>query len=300
MLMNDADQLRDMRAFLAVCQDKNFTRAAARIGVTQSALSQTIRGLEEKLGVRLFARTTRSVSTTEAGERLMNIVAPHMEAIAEGLAKVVELRDRPSGTIRLTADEFAVQYVLWPALERFMPDYPDIQVELTTDYGLTDIVQARYDAGVRRGGLVAKDMVAVRISEDIRMTVVGAPRYFAAHAMPNRPQDLTEHLGINLRLPTHGELFPWTFQKGRRTQRIRCDGVLVFNSLSPMLNAAIGGFGLAWLPEIMVKRPVATGQLVPVLEDWAHTYDGYHLYYPHRRHATSAFSLLVKALRVER
>lgn len=297
--MNDADPLKDLRPFLAVCQDKNFTRAAARLGVTQSALSQTIRGLETHLGVRLFARTTRSVSLTEAGERLMDAVSPHMQAIAEGLAQVAELRERPSGTIRLTADEFAVQYVLWPALERFLPEYPDIRVELNTDYGLTDIVQARYDAGVRRGGLVAKDMVAVRISPDTRMAVVGAPAYFANRPRPKRPQDLTAHTGINLRLPTHGDLFQWTFKKGTKSQRIRCDGALVFNSLSPMLQAALAGFGLAWLPEPMVSAPVAAGLLTPVLEDWAQTYEGYHLYYPHRRHATSAFSLLVKTLRVE-
>lgn len=295
--MNEADPLKDLRAFLAVCESRNFTRAAARLGVTQSALSQTIRALEARLGVRLFARTTRSVALTEAGERLMETVAGPMDAIAQGLAQVAELRERPAGTIRLTADEFAVQHVLWPALERFLPHYPDIRVELSTEHGLTDIVQARYDAGVRRGGLVAKDMVAVPISPEIRMVVVGSPAYFARHAAPRRPQDLTAHTGINLRLPTHGELFAWTFQKGARSQRIRCEGALVFNSLAPMLSAALGGFGLAWLPEPMVRASIAAGLLQPVLEDWAQHYEGYHLYYPHRRPPSSAFSLLVQALR---
>jgi DNA-binding transcriptional LysR family regulator len=295
--MNDVEHLKDLRAFLAVCQERNFTRAAARLGLTQSALSQTIRNLEERLGVRLFARTTRSVSMTDAGERLMNSVEAPMQAIAAGLGQIGELRDKPSGTIRLTADEFAVQYVLWPALKRFLPDYPEIRVEVSADQGLTDIVQSRFDAGVRRGGLVARDMVAVRISPDIRMALVGAPAYFRKRGKPARPQDLTAHQGINLRLPTHGEIFLWEFRKGTRSRRIRCDGMLVFNSLAPILDAALAGFGLAWLPDPMVRESVAAGRLVPVLEDWAQTYDGYHLYYPNRRHQPPAFALLVKALR---
>lgn len=229
----------------------------------------------------------------------MAMVGPPMETIAQGLAQMGELRDKPTGTIRLTADEFPVQYVIWPTLERFLPAYPDVRVEVTTDYGLIDIVQSRYDAGVRRGGLVAKDMVAVRISPDIRMTVVGAPDYLSQRSVPRHPRDLMAHRGINLRLPTLGELFPWSFKKGARQERIRCDGPLVFNSLSPMLDAALAGFGLAWLPEPMVRENLANHRLKSVLDDWAQTYEGYHLYYPHRRHATTAFSLLVKAMRVE-
>ncbi|MGC4250925.1 MAG: LysR family transcriptional regulator [Sphingobium sp.] len=291
------ENLRDMNAFLAVAQEGSFTRGAVRLGVSQSALSQTIRSLEERLGIRLFSRTTRSVAPTEAGERLLALVAPAMEEIEHGLAQLNELRDKPSGTIRISADEYAVQTVLGPALERFLPNYPDIRVEVTTDQGLIDIVHDRYDVGIRRGGLVSKDMIAVRIGPDVHMTVIGAPAYFEKHPRPSRPQDLTDHGCINLRLSTDGALLPWTFRKNGREHRVKVDGQLVFTTLPPIMQAAVSGLGLAYLPEEFVRPHLEEGRLVEVLTDWRHVFEGYHLYYPNRRQQTPAFSLLVEALR---
>ncbi|MCC7253920.1 LysR family transcriptional regulator [Hyphomicrobium sp.] len=295
-----SENLRDLNAFVVVAEDGSFTRAAARLGVSQSALSQTIRGLEERLGLRLLNRSTRSVAPTEAGERLLARVQPALLQIDEGLAQLTELRDKPAGTIRITADEFAVHHVLWPAIERFLPDYPDIVVELTTDYGRTDIVSDRYDAGVRRGRLVSQDMIAVAISADIRMAVVGSPSYFRKHPQPKSPQDLIAHSCINLRLPTHGEFFAWTFRKGGKEQRVKVEGQLVFSAVPAVLIAALSGFGLAYLPEAMIKPYVKSRQLVEVLAPWRQTFEGYHLYYSSRRHASPAFSLLVNALRYRR
>jgi DNA-binding transcriptional LysR family regulator len=289
--------LSDLAAFLAVAREQSFTKAAAQLGVSQSALSQTLRGLEERLGLRLLTRTTRSVATTEAGERLLRVAGPHLDEIEVELASLSELRDRPSGTIRITAHDHAVKAVLWPALEKLLPHYPDIKVEIVIDYGLTDIVAERYDAGVRTGELVAKDMIAVRIGPDLRSAVVGSPSYFARRPKPRKPQDLTTHIGINLRLPTRGGLYAWEFEKGGRELKVRLDGQLVFNGSAPMLDAALAGLGLAYLPEDVVEVHVAGGRLVRVLADWCPPYAGYHLYYPSRRQPTSAFALLVDALR---
>ncbi len=289
--------LGDLAAFLAVAREQSFTRAAARLGVSQSALSQTLRGLETRLGLRLLTRTTRSVATTEAGERLLRAAGPHVDEIEVELAALSALRDRPSGTIRITAHDHAVRAVLWPALKTLLPGYPDIKVEIVIDYGLTDIVAERYDAGVRTGEMVAKDMVAVRIGPDLRSAVVGAPSYFAARPKPKKPQDLTAHTGINLRLPTRGGLYAWEFEKGGRELRARLEGQLVFNGTAPMLEAALAGFGLAYLPEDSVEEHLATGKLVRVLADWCPPYPGYHLYYPSRRQPTPAFALVVDALR---
>lgn len=291
------ENLRDLNAFLIVAEEGSFTRAAARLGVSQSALSQTIRGLEERLGLRLLNRSTRSVSPTEAGERLLARVRPALVQIHEGLAQLGELREKPAGTIRITADEFAVHHVLWPAIQRFLPNYPDIDIEITTDYGRTDIVGDRYDAGVRRGRLVTQDMIAVSISSEIRMAVVGSPDYLAEHPQPQSPQDLIGHSCINLRLPNHGELFAWTFRKGSKEQRIKVEGQLVFSTLSAVLMATQAGFGLAYLPEAMVRPHVESGQLIETLGSWRQTFEPYHLYYSTRRHASPAFSLLVDALR---
>lgn len=292
-----AENLRDLHAFAAIAEEGSFTRAAARLGVSQSALSQTIRGLEERLGMRLLSRTTRSVSPTEAGERLLATVAPALRAIEDGLAGLSELRDKPAGTVRISADEFAVQHVLWPAIARILPEYPDIGIEMTTDYGRTDIVGNRYDAGVRRGRLVSQDMIAVRISPDIRMAVIGSPTYFRKHPAPKTPQDLTAHSCINLRLPNHGEFFAWTFRRGGREQRVKVEGQLVFNTLLSVLRAALEGFGLAYLPHEQVKDRLEDGSLIEVLTGWRQTFEGYHLYYPHRRHPSPAFALVVEALR---
>ena len=289
--------LNDIVAFLAVARERSFTRAAARLGVSQSALSQAVRGLEARLGLRLLTRTTRSVAPTEAGERLLRAAGPRLEEIEAELAALRALRDRPSGTIRITAHDHAVRAVLWPALARLLPDHPDIKVEVVIDYGLTDIVAERYDAGIRAGEMVAKDMIAVRIGPDMRSAVVGAPSYFADRPRPRAPQDLTAHRCINLRLPTHGGLYAWEFSKGGRELRARVEGQLVFNGTAPMLDAALAGFGLAYLPEDNVRTHLADGRLIRVLEDWCPPYPGYHLYYPSRRQPTPAFALLVDALR---
>ncbi|MGA9013855.1 MAG: LysR family transcriptional regulator [Acetobacteraceae bacterium] len=290
--------LNDIVAFLAVAQERSFTRAAATLGVSQSALSQTVRGLEARLGLRLLTRSTRSVAPTEAGERLFRAAGPRLEEINAELAALSELRDKPSGTIRITAHDHAVKTVLWPTLEKLLPDYPDIKVEIAIDYGLTDIVAERYDAGVRSGEMVAKDMVAVRIGPDMRSAVVGAPSYFAKRPKPKTPQDLTAQTCINLRLPTYGGLYAWEFEKGRRRAlRVRVEGQLIFNGTAPMLDAALAGFGLAYLPEDNVREHLADGRLIRVLADWCPPYPGYHLYYPSRRQPTPAFALLIDVLR---
>lgn len=291
------ENLRDLNALVTVVEEGSFTRAAARLGVSQSALSQTIKGLEDRLGLRLLHRSTRSVSPTEAGGRLLARVQPAMQDINHGLAQLTELREKPAGTIRITADEFAVHHILWPVIQRFLPDYPGIGIEITTDYGRTDIVGNRYDAGVRRGGLIAQDMIAVPISAEIGMAVVGSPVYLAGRPRPRTPQDLIGHACINLRLPNHGELFAWTFRKSGKQQRIKAEGQLVFSTLPAVLTAAQAGFGLAYLPEAMVRPHVESGQLIEVLGAWRQTYEPYHLYYSSRRHASPAFSLLVDALR---
>ncbi|VWC53126.1 LysR family transcriptional regulator [Burkholderia aenigmatica] len=293
----NGNNLKDLTAFLLVAEEGSFTRAAARLGISQSALSQVIRALETRLGLQLFARTTRSVSLTAAGSRLLELIGPAMGEIDAGLDEITHLRDKPAGTIRLNADEYAVQHVLQPAVTRLLPAYPDIRVELNIDYGLTDIVSGRYDAGVRRGGLVAKDMIAVQISAPHPMSVVGAPAYFARRPAPKHPRDLTEHLCINLRLPTHGEYFPWVFAKAGKEQRVKVDGQLVGNSIGSARDAALSGLGLAYLPHAYVADQLASGQLVEVLSGWRKIYEPYYLYYPSRRHASPAFSLVVDALR---
>jgi DNA-binding transcriptional LysR family regulator len=294
------ENLNDLLAFVAVAKERSFTRSAAQLGVSQSALSHTVRGLEERLGLRLLTRTTRSVAPTEAGDRLLRVAGPRLDEIATEMAALNELRDKPSGTIRITAHDHALRSVLWPALQKLLPDYPDIKAEIVIDYGLTDIVAERYDAGVRSGEMVAKDMVAVRIGPDMRSAVVGAPSYFASRARPKTPQDLTAHTCINLRLPTHGGLYAWEFEKDGREIRVRVEGQLVFNGTAPMLDAALAGFGLAYVPEDTVQTHIADGRLIRVLADWCPSYPGYHLYYPSRSQPTPAFALLVNALRYRR
>ena len=289
--------VNDLLAFLAVARERSFTKAAAKLGVSQSALSHTIRGLEARLGLRLLTRTTRSVSPTQAGERLLQTVGHRFEEIEAELEALSELRDKPAGTIRITATDYAADMILFPKLAKFLPEYPDIKVEIIIDYGLTDIVAQRYDAGVRAGEQVAKDMIAVRIGPDIRMAVVGAPSYFAKRSPPKKPQDLTEHNCINLRLPTYGGLYAWEFEKGDGELRVRVDGQLVLNSTAQMLKAALAGFGLAYVPHDVAQPHVAEGRLNRVLEDWCPPYTGYHLYYPSRRQSSPAFNLLVDALR---
>jgi DNA-binding transcriptional LysR family regulator len=289
--------LDDLVAFVAVGRERSFTKAAAKLGVSQSALSHTIRALETRLGVRLLTRTTRSVSPTEAGERLLHALGPRFEEIEAELAAVSELREKPAGNIRLTTTDYAADTILWPKLIRFLRQYPDIKVEIVIDYGLTDIVAQRFDAGVRAGEQVAKDMIAVRIGPDLRMAVVGTEAYFRKTPQPKRPQDLVSHTCINLRLPTHGGLYAWEFAKGGREIKVRVDGQLTFNGTFQILNAALSGFGLAYVPEDLVGPHVAKGRLKRVLDDWCPLYAGYHLYYPSRRQPSAAFALLVEALR---
>ena len=289
--------LNDLLAFLGVGQERSFTRAAAKLGVSQSALSHTIRGLEEQLGLRLLTRTTRSVSPTEAGERLLHTIGPRFEEIESELAALSEFREKPAGTIRITATDYAVETILWPKLTRFLRRYPDVKVEVIIDYGLTDIVAERFDAGIRSGEQVAKDMIAVRIGPDMRSAVVGAPSYFEARSEPKRPQELIGHNCINLRLPTRGGLYAWEFEKDGREVKVHVQGQLVFNGTFQMLNAALVGFGLAYVPEDVAQPHLAKGRLRRVLDDWCPPYPGYHLYYPSRRQATPAFALLVEALR---
>jgi DNA-binding transcriptional LysR family regulator len=289
--------LDDLVAFVAVARERSFTRAAAKLGVSQSALSHTIRELEAHLGVRLLTRTTRSVAPTAAGERLIRTAAPRFEEIDAELSAIAELRDKPSGTVRITATEFAIDTLLLPKLARLLRDYPDIKVEMIVDYGLTDIVAGQYDAGVRSGEQVAKDMIAVRIGPDMRMAVVGAAAYFKGRAAPKKPQDLIEHNCINLRLPTHGSLYAWEFEKGSREVRVRVEGQLTLNTTGQLLNAALSGGGLAYVPEGLAQPHLARGRLLRVLEDWCPPYSGYHLYYPSRRQPSAAFALVVEGLR---
>jgi DNA-binding transcriptional LysR family regulator len=290
----------DLTAFLAVARARSFTRAAAQLGVSQSALSHTIRGLEERLGVRLLTRTTRSVAPTEAGERLVRTVGPRLEEIDAELAALTELREKPAGTIRITTGEHSAEMILWPALAKLLPRYPDIKVELIIDYGLTDIVAERYDAGVRLGEQVAKDMIAVRIGPDFRMAVVGAPSYFARRPRPKTPQELTVHDCINIRLPTYGGIYAWEFEKRGRGLKARVDGQLLFNNTALRLKAALAGLGLAYLPDDQVEKHLADGRLIRVLADWCPPFPGYHLYYPSRRQPAPALALLVEALRYRR
>jgi DNA-binding transcriptional LysR family regulator len=288
--------LNDLLAFVAVARERSFTRAAAKLGVSQSALSHTIRELEERLGIRLLTRTTRSVSPTEAGERLLHTVGPRFEEIEAELTAIRELREKPAGTIRITASENAADAILLPKLAKLLPEYPDIKVEIIIDYGLTDIVAQRCDAGVRWGEQVAKGMIAVRIGPDMRMAVVGAPSYFKTRPEPQKPQDLIDHNCITLRLP-RGGLYVWEFEKGGRELRVRVDGQLTYNTTAQELNAALAGLGLAYVPEGLAQPHLAKGRLKRVLEDWCPPWSGYHLYYPSRRQSSPAFALLVNALR---
>ncbi|MEI3851332.1 MULTISPECIES: LysR family transcriptional regulator [Ensifer] len=291
------ENINDLLAFAAVARERSFTRAAAQLGVSQSALSHTMRALEARLGVRLLTRTTRSVSPTEAGERLLATLVPHFEQLETELSALSDVRDKPAGTVRITTAEHAAETVLWPKLEKLLPDYPDIKVEIIIDYGLTDIVAERYDAGVRLGEQVAKDMIAVRIGPDMRMAVVGAPGYFEKHPKPVVPQDLTQHRCINLRLPTYGGIYAWEFEKDGRELKVRVDGQLVFSRLAHRLTACLAGFGLAFVPEESALTHIAEGRLIRVLEDWCDPFPGYHLYYPSRRQSSPAFAVLVEALR---
>ncbi|MHA0518008.1 LysR family transcriptional regulator [Citrobacter portucalensis] len=291
------DNFNDLYYLIIVARERSFTRAAAKLGVSQSALSHAIRGLEERLDVRLLTRTTRSVAPTEAGERLINSISPRFDDIETELLALTDVRQRVAGNIRLTLGEHALQSTVWPALEPFLQAYPDVNVEMTIDNSLTDIVTGRYDAGIRLGEQVAKDMVAVRIGPDWRMVVVGSPAYFARHGKPQTPHDLQNHSCINMRMPTLGGLYAWEFAKDGQDLRVRVEGQLIFNNLPPRISSAMAGMGLAFVPEDTVEQAVAEGALEKVLEDWCEPFPGYYLYYPSRKQHTAAFAQLIEALR---
>lgn len=289
--------ISDLLAFRAIARERSFTRAAAQIGVSPSALSHTIRGLEERLGLRLLTRTTRSVAPTEAGERLLSVIGPHFDGIEAELASLNELRDRPAGTVRINATHHAIETVLWPKLAPLLRDYPEIGVELIADIGMVDIVAERFDAGVRVGEHIARDMIAVRIGPDMQMAVVGSPSYFADRGKPKTPHELAEHDCINLRLPTRGGLYAWEFEKRARELNVRVEGRLVFNDPDMMIQAALDGLGVAYVLQERVAAHLTSGRLLRTLDDWCEPYPGYHLYYPSRRQQSPAFALVVEALR---
>ncbi len=294
MTVESYDQLA---IFAVVAQERSFTRAAARLGMSQPALSRAMRQLEERLGVRLLARTTRSVAPTQAGEHLLQVIAPRFDEINSELALLSKFRDRPAGKLRITAGEHAAIAVLQPVLARLLPDHPDLSIEIIVDYGLTDIVAEGFDAGVRLGEQVAKDMIAMRIGPDMRMAVIGSAAYFSHYPKPVIPADLMAHNCITLRMPTHGGLFMWEFEKNGQALNVRIEGQLVFNNIAMRLESVLQGLGLAYMPEDVVRPYIEQGRLIRVLEDWCEPYSGYHLYYPSRRQSSPAFTLLREALR---
>ena len=291
------DEFSEMRAFLEVARERSFTRAAAKLGVTRSALSHTIRALEERLGIRLLARTTRDVAPTAAGERLVASIEPHFDGIAAEISAIGALREKPVGHVRIVCPDDAVNMVLRPRISAFLRDYPDVSVELVADNGFTNIVEHRFNAGIRLGEAIARDMVAVRIGPDVRYVVVGSRDYFAHHATPKTPHDLTDHNCINLRLPTAGSVYAWEFREGARAFSVRVEGQLTFNNMVPTVSAALDGVGLAYVPVELVEAYLESGQLQEVVCDWSPTFQGYHLYYPSRRHLSPAFSAFVEAFR---
>ncbi|WP_313622866.1 LysR family transcriptional regulator [Achromobacter sp.] len=291
------ENLNDLQAFVAVAQARSFTRAAAQLGLSRSALSHAMLALEARLGMRLLTRTTRSVSPTEAGSRLLGVLSPRLSEIEQELQSLTEMRDKPAGTVRITAHDHAIVTALWPRLLPLLREYPDIRIEFSVDYAMTDIAAQQFDAGVRVGNRVDKDMIAVRIAPDLRMAVAGSPAYLAGKKLPATPQELTEHCCVNLRLPTHGGLYAWDFEKGGRALSVRVNGQTVFNNTFLMLQAALDGMGLAYVPYDLVQPHIQQGRLAPVLEDWWPVFPGYHLYYANRRQLSPALALVIEALR---
>ncbi|XAZ21417.1 LysR family transcriptional regulator [Sinorhizobium sp. B11] len=289
--------VNDLLAFIVVARERSFTKAAAQLGMSQSGLSHTIRALESRLGLRLLTRTTRSVSPTAEGERLLNVIAPRFEEIEGELFSITELGEKPAGTIRITAEDYAIDTVLWPKLDRVLRRYPDIKVEFIVDYGLTDIVAERFDAGVRLGEIVSQGMISVCISPYQRMIVIASPAYIEERGTPMRPQELTSHQCINLRLPTHGGTYAWEFEKDGEELRVRVDGQVICNGIRQILNAAISGYGFGFVPDGLALPDIEAGHLVQVLADWCPSYPGYHLYYPSRRQSSAAFRVVLDALR---
>ncbi|QHH92709.1 LysR family transcriptional regulator [Acinetobacter gyllenbergii] len=291
------ENLNDLHTFIVVAQERSFTRAAAKLRTSQSAISQTLRNLEDRIGIKLLSRTTRSVAPTEAGEYLLSLIQPAIAEIEHGMNQLSALKSDPAGTLRISADEYGIQTVLWPAVEKVIQQFPKISVEITSDYGLVDIVDGRFDAGLRRGGLVSKDMIALQISDPIQMLTVATKEYLERYGHPKQPKDLVEHQCINLRLPTHGELYRWQFTKGNKTQSVNVNAKIVFTTLSPVLQAVRSGVGIAYLPIDMVQSYIESGELEETLKDWRHRYEPYHLYYPHRREQAPLLNILINALK---
>lgn len=289
--------MKDLLWFLEVAKEKSFTKAAANLGTSQSTLSHTIKQLEARLGVRLLTRTTRSVATTEAGERLLSSIGPRIQGIESDLADLVAFREKPSGTVRLTLSDHALQTLVWPKLSRTLSDYPDVKVELYSDNGMRNIVEERFDAGVRLGESVDKDMIAVRIGPDWRLRAVASPDYFTRRDIPKVPQELVGHTCINMRQATLGGFYAWEFEKNGRELRVRVDGQLSFNSSITQVEAAINGFGITYVPEDLVEEHITAGRLQAVLDDWSPPFTGYHLYYPSRRQMSPAMMVIVEALK---
>lgn len=291
------DDLNDMLWFLAVAEERSFTKAAARLGTSQSTLSHTIKQLEARLGIRLLTRTTRSVSPTEAGERLLDALAPRIRDIESDIDALMAFRDKPSGTVRITLSDHALNWIVWPKLRPILQHYPDIHVELNVDNGFRNIVEERFDAGVRLGESVDKDMIAVRISPDWRLVAIASPGYLAAHHPPVTPQELVAHDCINHRQSAAGGLYAWEFAKDGREIRVRVSGQLTFNTSVAMVDAAVNGLGIGYVPESLVADEIRSGRLVQVLDEWCPKFSGYYLYYPTRRQNSPAFAVIVNALR---
>ena len=290
-------KIDDLQAFIAVARDQSFTKAAAKLSVSASALSHSIKGLEKRLGLRLLARTTRNVATTEAGERLMRAVAPLFDQIASEVEALGELRDKPAGTIRVTCTDDSIELCLRPMLATFLKNYPDINLELYVDYGFVNVIEQRFDAGIRLGEAISNDMIAVRIGPDWRLVVVGSPRYFASNPEPITPYDLTNHTCVNIRHRPNGAIYEWEFEKDGEAFTVKVEGQLIFNSIMHVLNAAVDGIGLAYVPEQLVAPYLADGRLKEVLADWCPTFEGFHLYYPNRRQGSPAFAAFIEAIR---
>jgi len=294
------EELGSLAMFLIVAEERSFTKAAAKLGVSQSALSHSMRRLEAKLGLRLLTRTTRSVAPTDAGERLIQTLRPALEEIDAKLAALTELRERPAGTVRITTSVHAARTVLWPVIDQVVRDNPDVEIELNVDQAFVDIVAGRFDAGVRLGESLEKDMIAMRIGPPLRMAAVAAPSYLAERGIPRTPQELAQHSCINLRLPTSGGLYVWEFERGGRELRVKVEGQLVLNDVDLVVDAAVAGHGIAFMISDHVEAHITSGELVRVLEDWCEPFDGYHLYYPSRRQPSPAFTLVLEALRYRR
>ncbi|PYE93569.1 LysR family transcriptional regulator [Rhizobium sp. PP-F2F-G38] len=294
------ENVNDLLAFIVVARERSFTRAAAQLGMSQSGLSHAIRGLEERLGLRLLTRTTRSVAPTAEGEQLLETIVPRFEEVEMQLSSLTDHRDRPAGIIRITAEDYAIDAIIWPKIRDALADFPDVKVEFMIDYGLTDIVAERFDAGVRLGEIVSQGMISVPISGDQRMIVIASPSYLEKRGTPRVPQDLTGHNCINLRLPTHGGLYSWEFEKAGEELRVRVDGQMTFNGIGQICRAAVDGYGLGFVPDGLAIPHIEKGRLVQVLGDWCPPYTGYHLFYPNKRQSSAAFKLVVDALRYRR